>query len=831
VDHPKKENGKMSHGILYNRIALVWIASILLVAGQVQAEAEHATGNSVAQASPASSHEDPGSTGRVAGVVYDSSGAVVAGAEVSILSLASPRTQVVITDQQGGYHFSAIEPGQYRIVVASPGFETSRKEIAVHANQTATAGIILKVALRQENVVVSADTLDSNAYASSRVRTSDTASMLDGIAGVSMYNNGGLSSLPAIHGLADDRVKVVVNGMTITSHCANHMNPALSYITPGNVAILGVLAGITPVSQGGDSLTGTISVESKLPEFAAAGQRVLLHGGVTAYHRSNANISGGDANLSGATAHFSASYLGSYVNADDYTSGAGLRVMASRYQARNHALALAVHNGNHLFTLRLGYQNIPVQGFPNDYMDMTKNDAKLVNASYQGSYKWGKLDGRFYRQFTKHEMNTLPERHGMNMPMLVRGGDFGYTAKAELPLNTHDTLRVGTEFHRYTLNDWWPAVMNYVSEMGPDTFWNVRGGWRDHFGTYVEWKTQFKSSWTAVLGIRNDEILMNTGAVTGYNTDPNAQGGAAYYADAIAFNSRNHYRVDNDLDLTALASYQATSRSFYEFGYARKSRAPNLYERYLWAESSYMAATMNGWYGDLNGYVGNLDLRPEIGDTVSASADWQSAAAGTWSLKVSPYFNYVHDYINVVRYPINVCAQIGSDGNCPFGVMQFANQTAQLHGLDATGRLHLGDSSRLGDFTIANVLSYVRGKNPATGKNLYNIMPLNSTLTVEHELNHWSNHVTLQAFDAKRKVEAVRHELHTAGYVLANYQTSYRWSIGREHDFRLDAGIDNIGNRNYALPLGGRYYGQLNNGLMQVPGAGRSFRGGLTLTF
>jgi iron complex outermembrane receptor protein len=224
-------------------------------------------------------------------------------------------------------------------------------------------------------------------------------------------------------------------------------------------------------------------------------------------------------------------------------------------------------------------------------------------------------------------------------------------------------------------------------------------------------------------------------------------------------------------------------------------------------------------------------LRPEIGDTVSASADWQSAAAGKWSLKVSPYFNYVHDYINVVRYPINVCAQIGSDGNCPFGVMQFANQTAQLHGLDATGRLHLGDSSRLGDFTIADVLSYVRGKNPATGKNLYNIMPLNSTLTVEHELNHWSNQVTLQAFDAKRKVEAVRHELHTAGYVLANCQTSYRWSIGREHEFRLDAGIDNIGNRNYALPLGGRYYGQLNNGLMQVPGVGRSFRGGFTLQF
>jgi iron complex outermembrane receptor protein len=327
---------------------------------------------------------------------------------------------------------------------------------------------------------------------------------------------------------------------------------------------------------------------------------------------------------------------------------------------------------------------------------------------------------------------------------------------------------------------------------------------------------------------------MNTGAVTGYNTDPNAPSAAGYYADAIAFNTRNHYRVDNDLDLTALGRYQASSRSFYEFGYARKTRAPNLYERYLWAKQSYMAVTMNGWFGDLNGYVGNLDLRPEIGDTVSASANWKSATAARWSLKVSPYFNYVHDYINAVRCPVTLtgsaCNQARHDATSGFVVLQFANQTAQLYGLDATGRLHLGDSTRLGNFTIAEVLSYVRGKNPATGENLYNIMPLNSTLTLEHGLNYWSNHVTVQAVDAKRKVEAVRLELHTAGYVLANYQTSYHWPIGREHELRLDAGIDNIGNRSYALSLGGRYWAD-SSGLTQVPGTGRSFRGGLTLQF
>ena len=40
-----------------------------------------------------------------------------------------------------------------------------------------------------------------------------------------------------------------------------------------------------------------------------------------------------------------------------------------------------------------------------------------------------------------------------------------------------------------------------------------------------------------------------------------------------------------------------------EFGYARKTRSPNFYERYAWSTSG-MAASMISWFGDANGYVG-----------------------------------------------------------------------------------------------------------------------------------------------------------------------------------------------------------------------------------
>ena len=133
-----------------------------------------------------------------------------------------------------------------------------------------------------------------------RTSTSDTAKLLDGQPGVSLYSGGGVSSLPVIHGMADDRVRVKVDGMDLISGCANHMNPALSYIDPANVGSVRVFAGITPVSIGGDSICGTIQVDSQAPEFARPGQATLMKGQASGFYRSNGNVQGGS--LSAQTA-------------------------------------------------------------------------------------------------------------------------------------------------------------------------------------------------------------------------------------------------------------------------------------------------------------------------------------------------------------------------------------------------------------------------------------------------------------------------------------------------------------------------------------------------
>ncbi|MDR2189610.1 MAG: TonB-dependent receptor plug domain-containing protein, partial [Azonexus sp.] len=98
-----------------------------------------------------------------------------------------------------------------------------------------------------------ASSLDVGRQQQLRAASSDTASLLRDAPGVSLQGAGGVSSLPIINGLADDRLRVKVDGMDLIASCPNHMNPALSYVDPGNVGKLTVYAGIAPVSVGGDS--------------------------------------------------------------------------------------------------------------------------------------------------------------------------------------------------------------------------------------------------------------------------------------------------------------------------------------------------------------------------------------------------------------------------------------------------------------------------------------------------------------------------------------------------------------------------------------------------
>ena len=492
--------------------------------------------------------------GGVRGIVSDQSGAVLQGGSVEIKATDSELARSTVTDQRGGYAFDELPPGRYRILAAFSGFETSTRDVVVAAGRARVVDFSLTITKTESVVQVTAvaTTVSLEAIDRQRVRTSDTASLLDVVPGVSLYGSGGISSLPVIRGMADDRVKVRVNGMAIESACGNHMNPALSYIAPASIGQINVLAGITPVSAGGDSIGGSISIDAAAPEFARPGAGLLTRGSVSTFYRSNTGGAGGNAAISLATDTFRIGYTGVYTHANNYKSGGGNVVKSSFFESTNHAAQFAVGGGDRLLTVDLGVQDIQDQGFPNARMDMTVNRAKLASVGYDDELGWGRLTARGYYEYTRHEMNILRDKiPGMNMPMETRGTNAGYSLKAQIPLSPRNFLRVGHEFSGFRLDDWWPPASAMVGSMGPNTLWNVRDGRRDRVGTYVEWEATPRQGWTSQLGLRSDVVRMNTGSVAGYNDSTVTTGSAAYAADAAEFNARDHRRLDSKVYLTA----------------------------------------------------------------------------------------------------------------------------------------------------------------------------------------------------------------------------------------------------------------------------------------
>ena len=744
---------------------------------------------------------------------------------------------------------------------------------ALHAEQNLPTVVITGAAMKE---APSASVVSPEELARMRAATSDTASLLADIPGVSLYGAGGVSSLPVIHGMADDRLRIKVDGMDLAAACPNHMNPPLSYLDPSNLGLLKVYAGITPTSVGGDSIGGTVVAETLAPEFAQPGEASLVKGQVGAFYRSNNNARGVNATATWASDSLNLTYSGATAKADNYTAGGDFKtatatgrtghtlpldeVGSTAYETRNHTLGFALKNGNHLIDAKLGYQDIPYELYPNQRMDMLGNTEKRFNLRYLGRYDWGALEARAYHETVKHHMDFGDDKrfwYGNGAPPTGSGGVAGYdglgngyacspismtcaagmpmdteskttgvTVKANIDLAERDLVRLGGEYLHYRLDDWWDPS---GAGMWPGTFWNINDGKRDRTALFGEWEGRLGEQWTTLLGMRYERVAMNTGDVRGYNTATTAMGGQ--YADAAAFNAKDRSKTDNNVDLTALARYALSANGDVEFGLAHKVRSPNLYERYTWSTWT-MAAVMNNFVGDGNGYIGDPDLKPEKANTLSATFDWH-AVDRSWEVKATPYYSRVSDYIDAVRCTSgSACTAANATTTNQFVVLQYANQSARLYGLDLSGRMPLA-STGVGAFGFKGLLSYTNGKNLDTGDGLYNIMPLNAKLTLTHEYAGWNNALEVVGVKAKSNVSDVRNEIKTPGYGLVHLRASYAWKMAR-----VDVGVENLFDKFYYLPTGGAYAGQGTTMSINavpwgiaVPGMGRSLYAGLTVKF
>ena len=94
--------------------------------------------------------------GAIRGTVQDPSGAVVPGAAVTVENAASTVSRGSVSDGDGNFHFTALEPGTYSVSIAAQGFAPwASASVAVHAGEGyELAPIVLQIASTSGNVDV-----------------------------------------------------------------------------------------------------------------------------------------------------------------------------------------------------------------------------------------------------------------------------------------------------------------------------------------------------------------------------------------------------------------------------------------------------------------------------------------------------------------------------------------------------------------------------------------------------------------------------------------------------------------------------------------------------
>ncbi len=709
----------------------------------------------------------------------------------------------------------------------------------------------------QQHSALQLQQLDAEQLSKLIAATSDTASLLSQLAGVSINQTGAVSSLPMIRGLSDDRLRVKVDGMDLISACPNHMNPPLSYMAPSEVGKITVFAGITPVSVGGDSIGGSIITESKAPEFNS---EQGLSGEWGGYYRTNNQATGSHLKISHSSEQLFVSYNGNWSQGDNYKAAENFKTIAatgrpdhvlaldevgsSAFKTQNHTLRLALQLADDLFDVQLSYQDMPKQLFPNQRMDLLDNQQFRINANWQQQSSWGHWQSRFYHENIAHKMDFGPDRqfwYGSNamggrpcepirfagdpagtcaagMPMHSDATNTGLSLSAEVQKNDADIIRFGAEYQQFRLDDYWTAS---GGGMGPGTFLNINNGKRDRLAVFAEHEFHLREKWLLLYGARVEQVKRNADDVTGYSSAANAPG--MQVMDAARFNQSQRSNSDSNFDLTLLSRYQLTAQTTLELGVAQKMRSANLYEAYPWSYWA-MAASMNNLVGDGNGYVGNVALTPEKAHTFSASINWQSANQQQ-QVRFTPYVTRVKDYIDAVAANANWQPN-------QYNILQYQNQHARLMGADLSWQTQLAEH-QTGVWQLDGTLSYLDAKNTDTDSGLYNVVPWQGRISLTQRLAGWDNSLEWQLVSSKNRVSAIRNEQTTSGYGLLNLRLSHSWQ-----QLRLDVGVENMLDKFYYLPQGGTYVGQgmtmSINGIpfgIGVPGMGRTVYAGFNLSF
>ncbi|MCU0239276.1 MAG: TonB-dependent receptor [Pyrinomonadaceae bacterium] len=230
-------------------------------------------------------------SGKISGTVKDQNDAVVLGATVTALNIASSQRTNVSTDSNGKYEFNGLRPGTYRVVVSSGGFGESAETVVLEDGGNITQDFSLSPGGIKDVVTVTAGKgADRLAVEIPQTVTVTSADQIEQRLPKSTFeamerapNLGNIETNPArerprLRGLSSTRLLVVIDGEKLNNSRSDPgaSGAPIAVVDPSSLQSIEVVAGSGSSLYGSDSIGGTINLVTKVPERSETGINTSL---------------------------------------------------------------------------------------------------------------------------------------------------------------------------------------------------------------------------------------------------------------------------------------------------------------------------------------------------------------------------------------------------------------------------------------------------------------------------------------------------------------------------------------------------------------------------
>lgn len=273
----------------------------------------------------------------LSGVVTDAHGAVVSGAEVRAVSLASGGAVVARTDDAGRYELKSLAPGPYHLSVDAGGFAAAARRVTLRRGEAVAAeDFVLAPGLVESVVTVTAGkgaarvvaetpqsvTVSDAARAEAR-RPASTLQLVEQAPNLTPVIASPALERPRLRGLASNRLLIILDGERLNnfrSDPTTGVSPSVVDVTQLESAE--VVGGAGSSLYGSDALAGVINLVTHEPVRATADRAPVLGFRFDGDLRTNGRFRRGAATVNASVPRLAFRFSGSLFRAGNYRAGA-----------------------------------------------------------------------------------------------------------------------------------------------------------------------------------------------------------------------------------------------------------------------------------------------------------------------------------------------------------------------------------------------------------------------------------------------------------------------------------------------------------------------------